>query len=288
MTLSDYWESQTKERLFFRAIECWKLPRWIATRKDMPSALAIAAHPDDIEFVMAGTLLLLREAGWDIHVMNVSNGNMGSTVMSAADTDRTRRKEAQASARLMDATWHAPICSDLCVFYTEENIRKICAVVRDARPTVVLTHALSDYMEDHMITARLAVTATFARGVPNYRSKPQRKPSLEPCVIYHAMPHGQCTPLREPVTPELFVDTTSVHTVKREALACHASQKEWLDKTQGQESYLTTLDDFSIALGKRTKKFRHAEGWTRHLHYGFGAAGDDPLREVLGKRYASA
>lgn len=253
----------------------------------MPAALAIAAHPDDIEFVMAGTLLLLREAGWDIHVMNVSNGNMGSTVMSAAETARTRRKEAQAAAKLMGAQWHAPICEDLGIFYTEANIRRVCAVVRAARPSVVLTHALSDYMEDHMITARLAVTGTFARGVPNYRSVPQRKPVLESCVIYHAMPHGQCSPLREPVVPEVFVDTFSVHGVKREALACHASQKEWLDKTQGQESYLKTMDGFSQALGKQTGKFKHAEGWTRHLHYGFGAEGDDPLREVLGRRVRS-
>ena len=72
--------------------------------------------------------------------------------------------------------------------------------------------------------------------------------------------------------------------MKRAALACHASQKEWLDKTQGQESYLTTMDGFSRALGKQTKKFEHAEGWTRHLHYGFGAENDDPLREVLGRR----
>lgn len=247
----------------------------------MPSAIAIAAHPDDIEFVMGGTLLQLKDAGWDIHVMNVSNGNMGSTVMTAARTAATRRKEAQAAAKVMGAQWHAPICSDLCVFYTEGNIRKICSVIRKVNPSVILTHALSDYMEDHMITARLAVTAAFARGVPNYRSTPQRKPVLEPCVIYHAMPHGQRTPLREPVTPELYVDTTSVHALKREALACHASQKEWLDKTQGQESYLNTMDGFSLAIGKRTGKFRHAEGWTRHLHYGFGSESDDPLRTIL-------
>jgi LmbE family N-acetylglucosaminyl deacetylase len=252
----------------------------------MPSALAIAAHPDDIEFVMAGTLIQLREAGWEIHVMNVSNGNMGSTVMTAAQTAKTRRKEAQDAAKRIGAKWHAPICNDLSIFYTEKNIRRICAVVREARPAVVLTHALADYMEDHMITARLAVTATFARGVPNYRSVPQKTPALEPCVIYHAMPHGQCTPLREPVRPELYIDTTTAHAEKREALACHASQKEWLDKTQGQESYLSTMDGFSLKLGKQTKKFKHAEGWTRHLHYGFGAENDDPLRDMLGKKYS--
>ena len=49
----------------------------------MPSALAIAAHPDDIEFVMAGTLLLLKEAGWQIHYLNLTDGDMGSTVMNA-------------------------------------------------------------------------------------------------------------------------------------------------------------------------------------------------------------
>ena len=247
----------------------------------MPSALAIAAHPDDIEFVMAGTLLQLREAGWKIHYFNLSSGNMGSTMMSAAETARVRRCEARAAAKALGATWHAAIGDDMQIFYTDENIRRVCAVVREARPSVVLTHALADYMEDHMITARLAVSASFARGIPNYVSKPKRRPALEPVTIYHAMPHGQCTPMREPVRPEIFVNTTSVHAVKRAALACHASQKEWLDASQGQDNYLNTMVVFSRALGGLSRKFQHAEGWTRHLHYGFGAEEDDPLREVL-------
>lgn len=251
----------------------------------MPSALAIAAHPDDIEFIMAGTLLQLRDAGWEIHYVNVSSGNMGSTVMSAAETARVRRREAQASAKLMGAKWHAPFCNDIMVFYNEENIRRLTAIVRAARPSVVLTHALQDYMEDHMIVARLAVSATFSRGIPNFRSIPAREPDLTSCTIYHAMPVGQCTPLREPVIPELLIDTTKVHALKREALACHASQKEWLDKTQGQESYLKTMDGYSLTLGKKSKRFEHAEGWIRHLHYGFGAENDDPLRDALGKKY---
>ena len=251
----------------------------------MPSALAIAAHPDDVEFVMAGTLLLLREQGWDIHYVNLSNGNMGSTVMSAAETGRVRAKEAKAACRVLGAKWSAPFCDDLCIFYTEENIRRLAAIVREARPSVVLTHALSDYMEDHMITARLAVTATFARGIPNYRSKPARKPLMEPCTVYHAMPHGQRTPLRVRVHPEIYIDTTEVQDTKRAALACHASQKEWLDKTQGQGSYLRTMDDFSRTLGKRSKMFHFAEGWIRHLHYGFGDEADDPLRSALGSKY---
>ena len=251
----------------------------------MPSALAIAAHPDDIEFVMAGTLLMLRAAGWEIHYMNLSSGNLGSTVMNPVQTARTRRREAQASAKALGAKWHAPFCDDLSIFYTEENIRRLCAVVRAAAPTIVLTHALQDYMEDHMIAARLAVTATFARGIPHYRSLPARKPVLEPVTIYHAMPHGQRDPMRQRVTPEAYVNTTTVHAAKRAALACHASQKEWLDATQGQDNYLTTMDGFSLALGQRSRRFQHAEGWRRHQHYGFAAEEDDPLSDALGRDY---
>jgi len=157
-------------------------------------------------------------------------------------------------------------------------------VVREAQPAVVLTHALADYMEDHMICARLAVTATFARGIPNYRSKPQRKPLLQPVTVYHAMPHGQSGPMRESVTPELLIDTTSVHEAKRDALASHASQREWLDASQGQDNYLSLMESFSLALGKQSRKFQHAEGWRRHQHYGFGEETDDPLRKALGRK----
>jgi LmbE family N-acetylglucosaminyl deacetylase len=40
--------------------------------------LAAAAHPDDIEFMMAGTLLRLKDAGCEIHLWNLANGCYGS------------------------------------------------------------------------------------------------------------------------------------------------------------------------------------------------------------------
>ncbi len=51
------------------------------------------------------------------------------------------------------------------------------------------------------------------------------------------------------------------------------------------DSYVATMDGFSGKLGKQSRKFKQAEGWTRHLHFGFGAEEDDPLRDVLGKKY---
>jgi LmbE family N-acetylglucosaminyl deacetylase len=248
----------------------------------MPRALAIAAHPDDIEFVMAGTLLLLRDAGWEIHCFNVSSGNLGSLSMSAALTARARAIEAQNAAKQLGAWWHPPICDDLEIFYDDKNLRQLCAKVRETEPTVLLTHSPEDYMEDHTITARLAVTAAFARGAPNYRSSPARKSVLTPVTIYHASPHGLYDGLRRPATPDLFIDTTRVHERKRAALACHASQQEWLDTTQGMGSYLAAMDEFSRTLGKASGEFEHAEGWRRHSHLGFCSETADPLSETLG------
>ena len=248
----------------------------------MPAVLAVFAHPDDIEFRAAGTLLLLRDRGWDVHYCNLSNGDLGSSTLSRKTTAVTRAREAQVSCRSMGFHWHPPIASDLCIFYTDTHIRRVAALVRSVQPSIVLTHPPVDYMEDHTETCRIAVTAAFSRGMPNYQTIPARKPTLQPLTLYHSLPHGLQGPLRQPVRPEFFVDTTSVHAGKRAGLAAHASQKEWLDVSQGMESYLISLDQGDAQVGLWSGRFAKAEGWTRHLHLGFGAEADDPLQEALG------
>src|SRR6185503_7068188 len=139
------------------------------------SAIAIAAHPDDIEFVMAGTLLLLKERGWEIHYFNLSTGNCGSVRYGDAQTRRLRLAEAKRAAKILGAHFHSPIADDLEIFYDIKSLRRVAAVIREAKPSIVLTHSPQDYMEDHVNTSRLAVTAAFARGMPNFWTAPQRK-----------------------------------------------------------------------------------------------------------------
>ena len=66
-----------------------------------PRAMAICAHPDDIEFVAAGTLLLLREEGFEIHYMNLLNGDCGSEVTSREETARIREGEGRRAAAIL-------------------------------------------------------------------------------------------------------------------------------------------------------------------------------------------
>ncbi|MEW6305580.1 MAG: PIG-L family deacetylase [Verrucomicrobiota bacterium] len=251
----------------------------------MKSAIAIAAHPDDIEFQIAGTLLLLKQAGWETHYMNVSTGNCGSLQFSPAKTRAIRRKEAQNAAQILGAHWHAPVCDDLEIVYEVKTLRRIAAVIRESSASIVLTHSPLDYMEDHMNTCRLVVTAAFTHGMPNFQTIPATKTYTHDVTVYHCMPHGLCDGLRRRVTPGAFVNTTSVHGTKLKSLAAHQSQQGWLDASQGMNSYLLTMQDMSAQLGKMSRKFKYAEGFRRHLHYGFSAAEIDPLAEVLGKNY---
>ncbi|MCB1243764.1 MAG: PIG-L family deacetylase [Akkermansiaceae bacterium] len=252
----------------------------------MPTAIAIAAHPDDIEFVMAGTLLRLREAGWEIHYLNLSSGNAGSTQLSPQDTRITRARESRDAAKILGAVYHGPIGDDLEILYTVPLLRKLSAVIRSVAPEVVLTHSPQDYMEDHMNTSRLAVTAAFARGMPNFLVDPPTAPVANPVTVYHALPHGLRDGLRRRVRAGAYVDTTSVHDQKRAALAAHRSQKEWLDTSQGMDSYLVAMDELSSEVARMSGgKVAYAEGWRRHSHLGFSAKEIDPLKDALGRHY---
>ena len=158
-------------------------------------AFAVAAHPDDIEFVMAGTLILLAQAGYEIHYMNIANGCCGSSEFSAEHTAVAREKEAIAAADSIGAEFHPSLVNDLEIFYNDETLKQLAAVMREVSPEILLVHSPSDYMEDHMNACRLAVTAAFARGMPNYPTIPPRPPVEQTVTIYHAQPHGNRDPL---------------------------------------------------------------------------------------------
>ena len=247
-----------------------------------PAVFAVAAHPDDIEFMMAGTLLMLRDAGWRLHYLNIANGSCGTAVDPVDVIIPKRRAEAQDACRLIGAEFHESLCNDIEIYHTNEMVAQVVAMIRGARPRIVLTSSPQDYMEDHMNACRIAVTAAFCRGMPNGPCDPPMDPVADDVTVYHALPHGLCGPLRDRIRPGQYVDITSVMKKKREMLACHRSQKEWLDRSQGMDSYLNTMEDFGRQVGERSGRFEYAEGWRRRLHFGFSETDSDPLTEALG------
>lgn len=239
------------------------------------------AHPDDIEFNFAGTLLLLGKVGCKIHMWNLADGCCGSLELKRETIAFIRAEESRASADLAGARLHPPLFHDLEIFHDLESLRSVSATVRAVRPQIILTHAPSDYMEDHQNVSRLVTGAAFSRAMPNFESRPPTPAYADPVRIYHAPPHGLKDGLETPFRPGFLVETTPVMETKRRMLACHRSQQEWLDQTQGMPAYLQEMERMSEQIASLGQGLRHAEAWRRHSHLGFCPPEFDPLSEIL-------
>ena len=244
-------------------------------------AFAIAAHPDDIEFHMAGTLILLQRAGYEIHYMNIANGSCGTAEYGKEEIIAIRRSEAQSAAASIGAAYHDSLVDDLAIFYEPILLAKVAAVMREVSPEILLVHSPQDYMEDHQNAARLAVTAAFARGMPNFSTQPPRSPVEQPVTVYHAQPHSNRDPFGQRVRPDFCVDISHVIAEKRAMLAHHASQKNWLDRTQGMDAYLNVMEEMGREVGAMTGRCQFAEGWRKRLHLGFCDEQANPLVTAL-------
>lgn len=248
------------------------------------AVFAVCAHPDDIEFNMAGTLSLLAKAGFEPHMMNLSRSNLDSNELPEAEITRIRRREAERSAAVLGAIYHPPISDDLLILYEEKLLRQMVAVVREIRPTIVLLPSPNDYMEDHTNTARLVVTACFCRAMRHFKGDPLREATAQDVHLYHAQPHLNRDGMRTLVVPELFVNVTSEMPTKLKMLGRHESQRQWLDETQGLDNYLESMRQVSAEVGRMSGQpgWEYAEGWRRHSHVGFSTEDRDVLSEELG------
>lgn len=252
---------------------------------DRKAALAVGAHPDDVEFMMAGTLALLGDAGYDLHIFTIGNGNCGTAVYDHNDICRLRAAEAHSAASVINATYHEGLVNDIEIFYEEKVLREVTALVREIQPEIILTHSPSDYMEDHQNTCRLMVTACFCRGMRNWLSSPAKPPTFQDVYLYHANPHSNYDGMRNLVTPTLYVDVGDKVTIKEEMLRRHATQKEWLDTSQGMDSYLITMREVCASIGAMAPQpLQYAEGFRQHLHVGLSAQDGDPLATILGAK----
>ena len=160
--------------------------------------------------------------------------------------------------------------------------------MRLVAPDIVLTHSPVDYMEDHTNACRLAVTAAFSRGMPNFPVTPPRPTIMKPLALYHAQPYSNRDPLRRVVTPDFYVDVTD----REEAQGRDAGQTRQPETVAGRKpgTRFVSADPPrpGCGSGSYVRMFRYAEGWRRHLHLGFGAEQYDPLRDALANRIVEA
>ena len=239
------------------------------------TVLTLMAHPDDAEILCGGLLCLLADLGWSVHIASATPGDCGSATLPPQEIAAVRRREGKAAAALLGGEYSCLECRDLEVFYDRETVREACGLLRRVRPRLVITHSPSDYMMDHEQISRVARAACFNAPIPNAPSPPGTKPLEAIPHLYYADAVEGVDPLGHPVLPSLLVDVSTVIERKAEALAAHASQREWLRKHHGLDEYIEGMTRWGRERG-RLAGVDFAEGFRQHLGHPY------PREELLG------
>ena len=245
-------------------------------------ALAILAHPDDIEFLCAGTLIrLIREQGWTVHTATMTPGDCGSAEHSPEAIAAIRRAEAKAGAESIGATYHCLEARDLRVTLSDELIERAVLLMAKTQPSIVFTHSPDDYHMDHEMTSKVVRAATFATPIPNYLHG--RWQGLQP--LDH-IPHlYYCDPLEgkdifgRAIRPNFWINISEQLADKETMLACHASQRNWLLKHHGVDDYLIAMRSWAAKQGAGAG-VPFAEGFRQHLGHSYPQ--DNILGQLLG------
>ncbi len=189
--------------------------------------LVVVAHPDDIDFGVAGTVAQLTAAGSHVAYCLVTSGEAGEDDMTVTSEELAAMREAEQTAAanvvgVTDVHWlHHP---DGMVENNFELRCDISRVIRIEKPDVVITQSPfrnfdSTYGShpDHMETAEATLRAVYpdARN-PRAFTKELLDEGFAPHTVGEVWV-GQSD-------PTLFIDITDSFDRKLEALRSHQSQ----------------------------------------------------------------
>jgi LmbE family N-acetylglucosaminyl deacetylase len=250
----------------------------LAQKNENKTVLCIVAHPDDAEFQCAGTLALLADKGWKIVIATMTPGQAGSAVLGPDEISAIRRVESANSAALLNGSYYCMESEDVFIAYDKTTLFKVIELIRKVRPTIVFTASPADYMVDHEVASKLAMTACLAAGIPNIKIEGTSPYPFIPC-LYYCEPSFGLDIYGNDIKSAIHVDISSKIDIKEKMLSCHKSQRDWLLKISGVDDYVMTMLEFSKKEGKEVM-FNYAEGFRQHL--GFSYPVSNILKSELG------
>lgn len=192
--------------------------------------LIIGAHPDDADYAAGGTAALHRQAGHDVRMISLTNGDAGHHVTPGPALARRRQAEAAAAGAVIGAPYDVWDQHDGELLPTLEMRGRVIRLLRSYAPDLVLTHRPNDYHPDHRYTSQLVQDAAYLVTVPAVEPGVPHL-ARDPVIAY--LPDEFQKPY--PFTPTVAVDVGPVLERIVDMLDCHVSQfYEWLPYNRGE------------------------------------------------------
>ena len=199
--------------------------------------MAFGPHPDDIEFLCAGTLAKYKAQGHDVGMAVMTRGDVGSPTRDRDEIAAVREREARKSAAIIGAEFFWLGYDDEFLYDTPEVRRHVIDVIRQFRPDIVLCPDKdNDYLPDHTRTGQI-IWDTHV--MPAVRLIPTDHPACE--KVHEIWYYDTFAALR--FDPEFYVDITDYWETKARMLDCHESQNAWM-----KHVYDVTLTDNAQAV----------------------------------------
>ena len=141
----------------------------------MLDVLAIAAHPDDCEIMMGGTIAVLKKQSYTVGVCDLCSGEAGTY----GSAEIRRQELAQASQILQLDVRETLDMPDGNIRNTEENRLKLIEVIRKYRPEIVFSFFNSmPRHPDHYYSGLLVKECVFLAGLEKIKTEfPPHRPS---------------------------------------------------------------------------------------------------------------
>jgi N-acetylglucosamine malate deacetylase 1 len=241
--------------------------------------LALMPHPDDAEILCVGTLIRLRELGWEVHIATMTPGDKGSVTLPPDEIAVIRRAEAKRAAEAIGAaSYHCLEFADCEIVFDNASRRRVASLLRTVNPSLIFTTPPHDYMLDHEITSHLVRDACFNAPMCNYRTEEATEPSSGIPYLYYTDAIEGHDILGQPSSVTCRVDISAQMEQKIAALACHDSQRSWLQKQHGMDDYIEAMKRWSAVRGEEIG-VAYAEAFCQHRGHAYPA--DDLLASLL-------
>lgn len=223
--------------------------------------LVMAAHPDDAELAVSGTIAGAIAQGKKVGIVDFTRGELGTR-----GTPEIRLAESAAASLVLGI--HARENLELADGFFQndrESQMKLIEVIRKFQPEIVLANALEDRHPDHGKGAALAIDACFLSGL---RKIETGLPAWRPKHLYHYIQDRY-------LEPDFVVDISAHWELKEKAIRAFKSQ--FFDPNSTEPASYISSPDFLNFIQARAQEMGHKIG----VKYGEGFQSQSPIQLSL-------
>ena len=166
------------------------------------TVLAIGAHAGDAEITTGAILARPKRLGDRVVMLHLTLGEGGNPKMSPAAYGEQKKREALVAARVLGAEALFGPWKDGQLRDTEEAARFVADVIRQVKPTHVITHWKTSLHPDHAAAHRIVNEAVLLASLEGFESAHPRHRGVR--GVYYADNWEDA----EGFTPYLYVDVT--------------------------------------------------------------------------------